>query len=357
VTFVDELATLIFIVAFVFGGFYLNTAAHEGAHALVALVMGLRVTKVRISFRGGHTAVVPTGRALPVRMLAMTLAGPLASFALAAALVILAQQPVPRLVHALLYLVAGYAVVNGVVNLVPMQLRRGRTTDGWKMVQWIFRPRGMTVATTVDLAQLARIIETTPDPVLLLSAFVRRWDLDSDRSWRLTVASRLDAMARDPHTPPTVAALTASVLATVFGTEYLYLAVVAGTPVDRATVDRINGIAELGARLSPNGDGGRVGLAIAALLAHRPAQARDLLAGQQSKTAEGHATLSYVFAIAEIYLGNRARADEVVAAAGDGAPMLRAVVSRLCSASVLPPLVQPDPAPAGPGAAHQTSST
>jgi len=107
-------------------------------------------------------------------------------------------------------------------------------------------------------------------------------------------------------------------------------------------------IAELGLRLRPKAGDARIGLAIARLLDHRPAEVRQLLAGFRAARADTHALATQLFVVAEIYLGHRERADAILATLSDGSDQpASAVVAALRATDALPPLVQDQPGHSG----------
>jgi hypothetical protein len=343
------------------GATYLGVASHEGAHALVALLMGLRVKSIKISLRGGKVTVDPKGRALPARMIAMTLAGPVANLAFAwvawwAAVRLLASRDE---LGPFVLGVAGVIAIMGVANLIPVRATRTGGTDGFKILLWAFRPRVTTAGASSDPAQLARIIATTTDPLVLLAAVKRRIGIDPKGYTEFIAdADRLLAIARDERTRRAAAAAIAQWLSLHFGFAYLHMTIAEGAPVGRADREEIVETAELAVRLNPQGKPSRIGLAVARLLDGRPAEARDLLTGFRTATKGQHAVVVRLFAVAEIYLGNGGRAEELLASVTQPIDaQLRDVLAKLRNATELPPLVQPEPTPAAvPEAAHQGSS-
>jgi hypothetical protein len=347
----------VLVVCVILGATYLCVAIHEGAHALVALAVGLRVKSVQIVTRHPATLVVPTGRALPARMAAVSVAGPMADAAFAAALWWLADQPFPKLVEIALRFVAAFAALVALGNLLPVRIA-SRPTDGYNLLRWIFWPDLTTAENSADFRQLETIIATTQDPRILLAAVRRRHAIDpTGYAEFITDADRLLAIARDEHTDRAAAGDIALWLALEFGFGYLHMAIVAGEPIDGANREEIIETAELAARLAPKSKLARVGLAIVRLLDDRPAQARDLLLKVTSRSKAEHAVVLSLFAVALTYLGNRARATAVLASAPQPAnPLLHAIVAQLRAATELPPLRRPDSEPAVPAAAQQSSS-
>jgi len=183
---------------------------------------------------------------------------------------------------------------------------------------------------------------------VLLAAGVRLVAVAPHHPRVVPTAERLNAIARDPRTKPAHAGTIASRLALTFGPVYLHMAVMARSPVDRATAAEVIELAELGFRLRPRDERARLALATARLLDHRPGDARDLLAGFSAARPETYALATGLFALAEIYLGNRERAEAIRASAtGRSAPKahhfaMAAMVAALTSAEPLPPLTKPD---------------
>lgn len=329
----------------------LNLVIHELGHLLVALLTGLRVTGVRISLRG-HSAVMvrPAGPALPVRMAAMTLGGAAANIGCAVLAWQLSQQALPVPVRVGLACAAIIGVIFGVANLLPVRLRvTAPDLDGLTLARWIFRPRLTTAATTTDVAHLDRIIERTRHPLVLLAAVIRRRAIDPGYPRFVAMAERLNAIAHDARTKPAHAAAIAADLALTFGIGYLHMGIVEGNAIDRANADELIEIAELGHRLRPKNEYTRLGLAVARLLEHRPAPARDLLAGFRGSRLATYVTATQLFAIAEIYLGRRERATAILARLSHGDPALSQIISTLTSTDALPALVRDRGAHAGDG--------
>lgn len=361
----------------------LHLVIHESGHLLVAVLAGLRVTGVRISLRStSHSAVwvqpKPLSAGLPVRMVALALGGPCANFAAAALTYQLTFGPMPALARYALFASAAAGAAQGVANLLPYRMMSGLRSDGANVLRWTFRSgqaraeldhrqraaqTAQTVRTiadgTVDGAQLDKIISSVDDPLVFFAAVERRWQVGTDRdsSRFVAEANRLSAIAHDKRTDPAHAGLIAKRLATLFGMLYLHAAIVDSVPVGRADADEITDIAELGARLLPDDVGARIGLAIARLLNHRPAEASRLLIGVQISTTGVYALACQVRAIAEIYLGDQAQADRFVAAAGTGDRGMHEILAALSAsgtAGQLPILVQTQPQPDGTRQAPQS---
>ena len=323
--------------------FPLHIVVHECGHLVAALLTGLRVTGVRLLSLRHQSAVVvePTGPALPVRMTAFILAGPLANLALAALAWQLWRASLPTPVR----LVAAFAAVTGVIfaaaNLIPIRPSSpSLDPDGLNLLRWVSRPRLMSAATTNDRGRLDQTIDTTDHPLVLLVAVMRRRQIDSGYQQFVPMAERLNGIAHDERTKPAHAATIAAQLAVTFGTGYLRLGIVEGNAIDRANADELIEIAELGHRLRPRDEATRIGLAVARLLDHRPAEARALLTGLRATTPLTHGLSTQLFALAEIYLGHRERADALLATVRAGDPAMSEIHSALRSADALPALVQ-----------------
>lgn len=342
---------------------FLHLVVHEAGHLLAALLTRLRVTGVRISWsRHSVVLVVPAGQALPLRMALFTLAGPLANLAGAALAWHLWRQPLPPPVRVVAASAAVLGVLVAAVNLLPFRLgMSGPDPDGLNLLRWAFRPRVSTAAAVADPARLVAIIDRTSHPLVLLTAGLRLMAVAPGHPRVVPTAERLNAIAHDPRTKPAHAGIIASRLALAFGWSYLHMAIVRRTPVDRANADEIIEIAELGFRLRPRDEYARLALATVRLLDHRAGEARDLLAGFSAARPEAYALATGLFALAEIYLGNRTRADAVLtsASADRSAPDwprfaldqigfdLNAMLAALGAAEGLPPLVAPDQASEG----------
>lgn len=329
-------------------GYPVHLVIHEAGHLLVALLVGLRVTGVRISLRRQSAVTVrPAGPALAVRMAAFVLGGPLANIAAAALAWQVLRQPLPAPVRMAAALAGAIGLVVAVMNLLPIRLP-GSTLDpdGLSLLRWVFRPRRTTAASLADPARLDRIIATTEHPLVLLSAVFRRQAIDSGYTEFAATADRLNAIAHDERTNRRHATIIASALALTFGLGYLHMGVVQGKPIDRDNADELIDAAELGFRLRPKYEPAQFGLAIARLLDGRASEARHLLAGFRARKPETHELATGLFAIAEIYLGHAERADQVIATIGDGDPTMTEILASLRSAPALPALVQAHPADA-----------
>ncbi|HEX8026524.1 MAG TPA: site-2 protease family protein [Candidatus Limnocylindrales bacterium] len=120
-------------------GFFLTSAAHDLAHALMARRRGVPVTGVSVSFFGGASPLDPPAED-PRTDLAIALAGPAASIAiglvLGAITLILNLAATAgsalELVVATLAVISGLNLLVGVVNLVP-----GYPLDGGRIVRAI----------------------------------------------------------------------------------------------------------------------------------------------------------------------------------------------------------------------------
>jgi hypothetical protein len=326
----------------VLGAIYAGVGIHEGAHALVAALMGIRIKSVHIAMNGGKVVVEPKGRALPARMIAIMFAGPLANLACAWITWSLAVRLLVSNNELAAYVVgvAGVLAFLGVVNLIPVRKTKSGGTDGYKIFLWAFRPSVTTAASCADPGQLARIVAATQSPLVLLAAVRQRRSIDpAGYPQFISDAERLAAIARDPATRPADAAAIAQWLALQFGFSYLHRSIALGEPVGRADVDQIVGIAETAARLKPKSKAARIGLAVARLLEDRPADALALLANFRSDAKAQHALVTRLFAVAEIYLGNRARADALLASVTQPIDQqMRDILAKLRGATELPPL-------------------
>ncbi|GAA3209341.1 hypothetical protein ACFO1B_51525 [Dactylosporangium siamense] len=351
----------------------LHLVIHEGGHLLIALLTGLKVTGVQISLRAGHQSKVtvrpkPSQAGLPARMVAFILGGPLANLGCAALTYQLAMRPMPVLARYALLAAAITGAVFGSGNLLPFRVGSGQRSDGANLLRWTFRSgqaraeldRGQRLIRTVqtvkniaggnvDTARLDTILAKAEDPLVLLAAFVHRWGngFDTDNGQLIADAERLSAIAHDKDTHPVRAGLIAGQLATFFGMSHLHAAIVHGKPVDRPNADEIIELGELGVRLRDTPDT-RIGLAVTRLLDHRPEEARTLLVGIRPGTATpaADALALQVRAVAELYLGDHAQADRLVAAVGKLNPAIREMLTvlRAPTAGRPPTLVQPDPA-------------
>jgi hypothetical protein len=330
------------VVAACLAVFPLHLVIHEVGHLVAALVTGLRVRSVRISlWRQSAVVVLPAGPALPVRMVAFVLGGPSANIGAAALAWQLWRLPLPVPIRVAAAFAAGTGVLFGVVNLLPIRMPvSAPDPDGLNLMGWLFRPRLSTAATISDPARLDKIIETTGHPLVLLTAVLQRQQIDSGYSQLVPMAERLSAIAHDKRTKPAHASAIAAQLAVLFGMSYLHMGIVVGNAIDRDNADEIIEIAELGFRLRPKNERARIGLAIARLIDHRPAQARDLLASLRATTATTLALSTLVFAIAELYLGHRAKAASLASTLRDHEGQL---LSALLATDALPRLVLDDP--------------
>jgi hypothetical protein len=330
---------------------------HEVGHLLAALVTGLRVTSVRITFWPGRQSMVvvrpdPSSVALPIRMMAFACGGPLANLGGAALTYRLASGSVPALARYALMVATLIGVTVGVVNLLPHRNPSGLPSDGLLALRWTLnsvqaradlercrqaehRTRAMRAiaGNHPDGVRVDDIGTATGDPLVLVTAFERRWLTATveDNDQIIAEAERLSAIAHDERTDPVHGGLIAGRLATIFGTWYLYAAIVDGQPVGRTDTDEIIEIGELAVRLLPENVHARIGLAIVRLLDHRPADARDLLLDVHATDAQPDAGMlaMQVRAAAEIYLGDLAQADQLIAAAGTGNLAMRQILTTL----------------------------
>ncbi|WP_432971726.1 hypothetical protein [Dactylosporangium sp. CA-233914] len=343
---------------------------HEGGHLLAALLTGLPVTRVRISLRSHSMVVVrlrPSSAALAVRTVVFALGGPLANLGCAALTYQLASESMPVLARYALVVATVTGLATGLLNLLPFRLPSGLRSDGSNVLRWTLNPgkaraeleRRQRVAARVrtvhaivggrvDGARIDEIVAASDDPLVLLAAFERRprVDTDEDRARIVAEAERLSAIAHDERTDPNHASLIAGRLATLFGMQYLYVAIVDGAPVSRADTDEIIDIGELAFRLRPDDIHARIGLAIVRLLDHRPLETRGLLVGAHSITSaypRTGALMMQIRAVAEVYLGDQQQADRLIAAAGDDSPAIHAILAALKASAAtgqLPPLSQ-----------------
>jgi len=144
------------ILVLLIGAIALHVAAHEAAHALVALAVGMGVPQVRLGegpvllrlrlgrttvelrgFHSGVTHVEPSGPGLlRVRLALVTAAGPLANLALAAAAFWLVDPP-SGAAESFTWNVSAVGLFVGLVNLAPLKLRSGQgivQSDGWSLL-------------------------------------------------------------------------------------------------------------------------------------------------------------------------------------------------------------------------------
>lgn len=138
------------------GAIALHVVAHEAAHALVALAVGMGVPQVRLGegpvllrlrlgrttielrgFHSGMTHVEPSGSGLlRVRLALVTAAGPVANLALAAAAYWLVDRP-SGTAESFTWNVSAVGLFVGLVNLAPLKLRSGQgivQSDGWSLL-------------------------------------------------------------------------------------------------------------------------------------------------------------------------------------------------------------------------------
>jgi len=146
-------------------GFFLTSAAHDLAHALVARRRGVPVTGISVSFFGGASPLDPPAEN-PRTDLAIALAGPAASLVIGLVLgavtlglnVVATDGSALELVVATLAVIAGLNLLVGAVNLVPAYpldggrivralawRRTGRIDSGWRAAAISGRVAGYVV--------------------------------------------------------------------------------------------------------------------------------------------------------------------------------------------------------------------
>lgn len=322
----------------------LHHVLHELGHLAVAKLTGLRVVRVRM-FVAGRTSHVgvepdPAGAALPARLIAFALGGPVVNLAGAGLAYWTAGRPMDALARAALLVAAAAGAGMGLLNFVPLTTHDGKASDGRNILRWLLHP-GATRATLAE-AQRRRadartavaivrgapvdagaVLATAEDPLVLLAALVRQWQAAAPAD-RMEHTRRIAAAARDPRTPANTAALVATQLVNLVGPPLLADALLAGRPVRPADVAELGALADLAVRRRGAAED-RVALALVRLLEGRDAQVRDLTApirpgtGAEEKVA---ARAMLLRAIAEARLGDPAQGDRLAAAAKGSQPGL-----------------------------------
>lgn len=177
----------------------------------------------------------------------------------------------------------------------------------------------VTVAPTGELAQeaaelhrlRARVDAGGPDAPRAAPALLER----SIRGHELGVdADRLLALARRPSTGPELAGLLAARVAEAQAIGLIQDTLRTGTQPDPDLVRPIAETAEFAYRRTPQRVHARTGVALARLLAGRPAEARNFLVGLNAAAADvpSRVTVAAVRAFAEIQLGDVAQARRLV---------------------------------------------
>jgi hypothetical protein len=257
----------------------------------------------------------------------------------------------------------------GVGNLVSFRTRHGRHSDGANILRWTFHSaqaranlelaysnrrfaqrRKAIKDGRVDQAALRAMLDEEPDPRLILAAAVALWPKDAEQlaaagEHLVAAAERMADVARSDSTEPELAAIIGYTLANFFGLSYLASAIVIGDLHSERDIAEIVEMAELAFGRLPQRVEARVALAVARLLQHRPAAARDLLLGigPSPDQRQRHTIAMVVRAVAETYLNDPTQADRLRrAAARDGcSPELLEMIESLRAAvetGALPPL-------------------
>jgi hypothetical protein len=315
-----------------------HLALHEGAHLVAALLLRIPVVAVRVApFGGWRNEVVtrpsPSASGLPVRMVLVHLAGPLANLGTAAALGVWAVAPGPASVRVALFVAAAVAVMLGLGNLVPWHLP---PTDGTKAVLWLARSEEIRAQIRLihfqeEVSRTLRALNPGDvDPAL--AAFIARCDtafLPRQEDF-MAEAVRLQALAHAEGTAPEVAAAIGRTLTVQFGLWYLYAAAVTRSPVEHKEIVEL---AELAAVA-----GDRLALGLVAVLDERPAEALSLLSG-----LFGDDVALALRAVAGCQAGDRAEADRLLAGGGRHYEQLATVVAAVRDADPVRPMSLRDP--------------
>jgi hypothetical protein len=141
----------------------------------------------------------------------------------------------------------------------------------------------------------------------LLERSIRASQLSAD-------ADRLLALARRPSTGPELAGLLAARVAEAQAVGLIHEALRVGTQPDPGRVRPIADTAEFAYRRAPQRVQARTSVALARLLADRPAEARNFLVGLNAAAADvrSRVNVAAVRALAEIELGDVAQARRLV---------------------------------------------
>jgi hypothetical protein len=141
----------------------------------------------------------------------------------------------------------------------------------------------------------------------LLEGSIRAHELTAD-------AGRLLALARRPSTGPELAGLLAARVAEAQAIALIQDALRCGTEPDPGLVRPITETAEFAYRRAPQRVQARTSVALARLLADRPAEARNFLVGLNAAAADvrSRVNVAAVRAFAEIELGDLAQARRLV---------------------------------------------
>lgn len=345
---------------------WVHIVLHECGHLVVAKLLGLPVTAVRIApFTGWRSEVwvqpAPAATALPLRMVLFYLGGPMVNLCTAAVLGAAAAVTNTAFTRVVLLGAALVGALLGVVNLIPGTSPR---SDGRNLLRWLLAPTATRAALRAGhyQAEISRTVRTIirgevgdhrlgdpvpddNDPRLALAAFQERWSTGHTLSAADFVADaeRLAALARADRTDPVAAAAIGQVLTVQFGLWYLYGAVVNGSPVEHREVVEISELAELAFHVQPHMLSARVAMSLAHLLNQRPEQARSLLLDvRPGVDPPDLCNVAFLLsAIAECYLGNHPDADVLVRAAGGDYQQLTQVVVAIRAADPAPRLFAP----------------
>lgn len=380
-------------------GWLVSLVWHELSHLLAALVMGVPVRGIAIgSVRLGQTAFVegfaghvlmdlPAGAAIPGRMIAIHLAGPLADVGAAAvAYSFAAQASVPELLRFALVGVGAGCLLAGIVNLVPHSSTPGTVSDGASAFAWATRP-------SAQLEQV-RLIQDLTDLVSALAPLSDQTAFDAEPAERSQLACEILVRLRTAAADLRVEVAMVGVMWLISARPALAATVIAAeSPAERADAQiemflddsaalmgallrddippRVRGevaaracdqlaylslqrihdstdrpsvgevallarIAESGVRAEPDRLPVRTLLALARILQDRPVEARRLLDGAQDPEPgleRVHRARAYaVLGLAELALSDRAQAARLAKAAdrvGQGGWMVGLLHERL----------------------------
>ncbi|SCF17014.1 Peptidase family M50 [Micromonospora coriariae] len=127
---------------------WVHIVLHECGHLVVAKLLRLPVTAVRIAPFGGWRNEVsvrpsPSATALPLRMVLFYFGGPLANLCTATALATAAGLTSSALARLALFGAALFAVLLGVVNLIP---GTSPHNDGRNLLRWLLAPTATRAA-------------------------------------------------------------------------------------------------------------------------------------------------------------------------------------------------------------------
>lgn len=211
---------------------------HELSHLLAALALAVPVRGIAIgSIRLGQASFVkgfaghvlmdlPSGAAIPGRMIAIHLAGPVADISAAAvAFSFAAQTSIPELLRFALAGAGAGCLLAGIVNLVPHSVARGTVTDGAAAFAWATRPfvQLEQVRLSQDLTDLVSALDPLSEPAGSDAELADRPRLASEILGRLRIAATDDrvevAMVGVMLLISARSALAATVIATESPTE------------------------------------------------------------------------------------------------------------------------------------------